>query len=326
MSIFVVFWHMGGGGRSLIFSEDKYLEHVFTMSDFINFHLLLLAVPAFIFVSIYLYASKPVSISTFKKQFTRVFILLTFWPLAFILYRKGFQGLLAIVPSSPVEVIYTALRAGHTIYYFFTSLIICLVISHLFLHLKQNLQLSVFILSIVLLAFLPQLTKMTGLYPLSAYWNPLNFIPLSFAAVLVAQHERNFIKNRKIILLVSLILSVFFSIVEWKYSIAPIFFPGQGYAIPAYTRISLLFSVIAVFLIALSPTIRTNSVIKYMARYSLALYCLHPFFMSPVRHIVAVFVQNETVGLYISIILVVVFSYSIAMLLMKYYLKEEVVV
>lgn len=326
MSIFVVVWHMGGGGRSLVFSKDEYLKHVFTVSDLVNFHLLLLAVPTFIFVSIYLYASKPVSIMRFKKQLGRVFILLSFWPIALILYKNSYQGLLTIVPSSPIDFVYTVLRAGNTIYYFFTSLIICLFTAHFFLQLDRKFQLPVFSVFIIFLIVLPQLTITTGFYPLSAYWSPLNFIPLSLAAVLFAQNQNNILKNRTIVLLFSVVLCALFSIFEWKYSVGSIFFPGQGYAIPAYTRASLVFAVIAIFILALDPRIRVNSAIKYMAKYSLALYCLHPFLISPVKIFVAIFVQEKTVALYVSIMLVVVFSYSIATLLRKYFLKEEVIV
>ncbi len=326
MSIFVVVWHMGGGGQSLVFSKDEYLKHVFTASDFVNFHLLLLAVPTFIFVSIYLYASKPVSIIRLKKQLGRVFILLSFWPIALTLYNNSYQGLLSIIPNSPAEFVYTVLRAGNTVYYFFTSLIICLLAVHFFLQLDRKFQLPIFLVSIVLLAVLPQLTMTTGFYPLSAYWSPLNFIPLSFSAALFAQNQNNILKYRRIALLLSVVLCALFSVFEWKYSVGQIFFPGQGYAIPAYTRTSLVFAVITIFILALDPRIRANSAIKYMAKYSLALYCLHPFLISPVNKYVAIFVQDETVALYVSIMLVVVFSYSIGTLLRKYYLREEVIV
>ncbi len=228
MSIFVVVWHMGGGGQSLVFSKDEYLKHVFTASDLVNFHLLLLAVPTFIFVSIYLYASKPVSIIRLKKQLGRVFILLSFWPIALTLYNNSYQGLLSIIPNSPAEFVYTVLRAGNTVYYFFTSLIICLLAVHFFLQLDRKFQLPIFLVSIVLLAVLPQLTMTTGFYPLSAYWSPLNFIPLSFSAALFAQNQNNILKYRRIALLLSVVLCALFSVFEWKYSVGQIFFPGQG--------------------------------------------------------------------------------------------------
>lgn len=324
MSIFVVVWHMGGGGQSLIFSEDKYLEHVFTVSDFINFHLLLMAVPTFIFVSIFLYTSKPVSSTTFKKQFIRIFILLTFWPTALIIYNGGYQGLLAILPNSTVGFIYTTLRAGNTIYYFFTSLIICLFISYPFIRLKKHIQIWVFSCSVILLIFLPEFTKLTGFYSLSAYWNPLNFVPISFAAVLVSQNKNHILENKKIALCISIVLCIFLSIFEWKYSVGKVFFPGQGYAIPAYTRASLLFSVFAIFILILNPKIKANGIIKYMAKYSLALYCLHPFLMSQIMGFTAILVQNKIVALYMSILLTIAFSYFMAMLLNKYYLREKV--
>lgn len=325
MSIFVVVWHMGGGGRSLIFSKEGYLEHVFTVSDFVNFHLFLLAVPTFIFMSIYLYTSKPISISTLKKRLARIIILLLFWPIALILYQKGHQGLLAIAPNSPADFVYTALCAGNTIYYYFTSLIICLFISHLYLLLNRKLQLLVFLISLILLTSLPQLTKISGLYRLSAYWSPLNFIPLSFAAALLSQYEDIILKNRNRVLLISVILCVFFSIFEWKYSVGKIFFPGQGYAIPAYTRTSILFAVFSIFVIALSPSIKSNSVINFMARYSLSLYCLHPFFIGFAKKCVSAFTQNDTISLYASILLLVLFSYFIAVILRRYFLREEVI-
>ena len=78
VSVFVVIWHMGGGGCSLIFSKEAYLGHVLTLSDFVNFHLLLLAVPTFIFISIYLYASKPICTTSLTKQLSRILVLLSF--------------------------------------------------------------------------------------------------------------------------------------------------------------------------------------------------------------------------------------------------------
>lgn len=326
MSIFVVVWHMGGVGQSLIFSQEGYLGHIFGISDFLNFHILLLAVPTFIFISIYLYASNPVSLLVLKKRLARLIILLSFWPIALIIYSQGFHGLAAIYPFSLSEFIYIILSAGQTIYYFFSSLIICVFVVYFFLKLNQTLQRSIFLSSAILLAFLPQITKVTGFYALSAYWSPLNFIPLSFAAVLFARNRNKIIENRNMFIPLSMLLCVFFSILEWKFSVGQIFFAGQGYAIPGYTRISLLFAVFAIFLIALNPKIKPNRVIKYMSRYSLALYCVHPFLTSPVKKIVLVFVRNQIIGLYISIILVVIFSYCIAMLLKKYYIREEVIV
>ncbi len=67
MSKFVVIWHMGGGGSSFIFSKLDYGKHTFVFSDFLNFHILLLAVPVFIFISIYLFSKTRPSFSILRK-------------------------------------------------------------------------------------------------------------------------------------------------------------------------------------------------------------------------------------------------------------------
>jgi hypothetical protein len=325
MSCFIVIWHMKGAGMSLIFSEERYIEHVFTVSDFVNFHMLLLAFPTFIFISCYLYVLKGVSIVALKKRFRRILILLTFWPIALIIYHNSYHGLKNLLPHSLGNLAVTALTAGNTIYYFFVSLMICLLITHLIAKLNLRFQIFGFVLSVISLASLPALAKVSGFYPLIAHWNPLNFIPLTFAAVLVVQNI-NYIRLKIIILMsVSIVLVVLLSIFEWNYSVGDIFFPGQVYAIPAYARSSLTFGVIVVALLATDPKIKSNSIVRYMSKYSLALFCLHPFLIRPIKNAMAKIVQNELILTYGSIILVILSSYAIAMVL-RIYLKEKVII
>ncbi len=326
MSIFVVVWHTGGAGHSLINSKTEHLEHVFTVSDFVNFHLLLLAVPTFIFMSIFLYATKPIATTRLRKSLVRGSILLTFWPSVMILYIGGYQAILAMVPDSPVGFIYVVLRAGNTNYYFFSSLMVCLFTAHIFLLLNPRVKLLLFLFSVALLASLPELTRWTRFPQLSAYWSPLNFIAITFAAVLTAQNKDLILRNRRALLALSFFLYVLFSVLEWRFSVGEIFFAGQGYALPIYTRTSLMFAVFALIVIALDPRIKSVGLVKYMATYSLGLYCLHPFLISPARKFVAMIVQNETVSLCASRLLVVLSSYAIAMFLRRYYLRDEVVV
>lgn len=325
MSCFIVIWHMGGGGQSLIFSEERYIEHIFTVSDFVNFHILLLAVPTFIFISCYLYVLKGVSTEALKKRIKRIFILLTFWPIAFIIFNNSVSGLLLILTSylsNPAIGVFTALG---TIYYFFVSLMICLLLTHMIAELKLQFKIFGFALSVISLSILPSLTKVSGFYPLSAYWNPLNFIPLTFAAVLVAQNI-NYIRSKIIIIMsFSIVLCIIFSIFEWNYSVGYIFFPGQDYAIPAYTRSSLAFGVIVLALLATDARINSNRIVRYMSKYSLALFCLHPFLMRPITDAMAKIVQNELILTYGSIIFVILSSYAIAMVL-RVYIKDQVII
>ena len=216
------------------------------------------------------------------------------------------------------------MQAGDTIYYFFACVMVCLLITHVAAARKIQVQIAGFVLSTALLSCLPQLSMASGIYSLSAYWSPLNFIPYSFAAVLVARN-RDYIRAQRTRLLgISIALSVVFSNFEWTYSAADIFFPGEGYAIPPYTRSSLVFAVVAIAIIALEPTIKSNAIIRFMAKYALALYCLHQFLIAPIKELVAKVSQNNMVLSYGSLILVILFSYALAMVL-RVYFKEEVI-
>lgn len=324
MSIFVVIWHMNGGGRSLIFSSAKYINHTFTISDFVNFHILLLAVPSFILISNVLYALKKPDNITLHNRIKRILILVTFWPIVLTIYNNSYNGLTALLPHSFSSFLLLFFTAGHTIYFFFISLLACTLITHSIARIRLRIQLFGFVLSLIILASLPALTKVSSIYYISAYWNPMNFIPFPFAAILIAQNMDYVRSHSARIITASLILFILLSIFEWRYSVGSVFFPGQGFAIPAYTRVSLLFGCIALSIIAINPSVRSNTVIKYMADNSLALYCLHPFFMEPANIFLAKLVHNQTVSTFIAIMIIIVLSYLSAWVL-KIYVKERVI-
>jgi hypothetical protein len=325
MSIFVVIWHMNGVGHSLIFSRLNYAKHAFGFSDFLNFHILLLAVPVFIFISIYLFSIKQASFVMLRKRVSRLCLLTTFWPVMLIFYNYGYHKL-ASLPWTPwSNAFYTILQAGQTIYYFFPSLIICLIAAFIYLRLNRVLQIILMLVSLTVLAVLPAFTKLSNIYVLSAYWNPFNFIPLTFAAILVAQNNLFILKRRIFVITLSLLLSLFFAIIEWRYATGSIFFIGQQHAIPAYTRASLLFEVIALFTFAMDPMIKTSSIIRFLSMNSLALYCLHPFLISPISQAISFFIINKTVAIYVSIVLVIIGCYLLAIPLRKWYLREQLI-
>lgn len=324
MSVFVVVWHMEGGGRSLIFSRQRYLEHVFTLSDLVNFHLLLLAVPVFLLVANFLYASRPIDNLALLRRLKRIVILLTFWPPVFMLAKHGTHGFIQHVPTSFGSLVVFILGAGDTIYYFFVCLIASTMMTHYIARLRPGSQCVGAIVSVVLHICLPWLTMSSGFYPLSAYWSPLNVIPFSFAAVLVARNI-HLVESKKIILVSACgVLTIFFAVLEWHYAVGEVFFPGQGYAIPAYTRSSLLFSSLGILTISIDYRIKLNRIVDFMSRYSLALFCIHPFLIDPVKSIVSLYLQDCFLVDYTSIILVILLSYSLAIVL-RGYLKDSVI-
>lgn len=281
LSVSVVAWHMNSFGKSLIFDKNGYVRHVFTLSDLINFQVLILAVPTFFLISCYLYARKNHTMRYCKERVGRFAILAVSWTVAIVIWISGYRGLVSLRPTSLQSFMMTVLSAGHTLYYFFVSLIILTIVTHIFSKLSTILNVIMFVLACVLIFVLPQITITYSLYALSAFWNPMNFVPYPFAAILFARYERFFVERNPqlfiiIVLLAAATLAGFY---EWRFYINGIFFDGQGYALPAYTRLSVVCLSILLLSIGLTKRIRTNGVIDFMSKQSLSLYCLHPFFI-----------------------------------------------
>ncbi len=326
MSICVVALHMKVVGHSSIFSEDGYSEHTFTLSDFVHFHILLLAVPTFIYMSTFLYALKGASRSALTRRFKRILILLTFWPIGLITFYHGFPGLVDLVPHSIGSFIVLLLCAGNTVYYFFVCLLLCLLETHVITKLKVWAQVLGLVLSTVLVAVLPIITRALGLHPLCAYWNPLNFIAFPFAAVLLAGKLEFAQAKRTTLVIICVILCVLFSLLEWKYAAGKVVFHGsEGPAIPPYARDSLLFGTLAAVLVALNPAIRSSAIVRCTAKYALAVYCLHPFLMGAERSLLAKISQSQLILNYGALVLVVLSCYAAARVL-QIYLRDEVIV
>ena len=326
MSICIVIWHMSGAGMSSIFSPVRYHEHVFTLSDFANFHILLLAVPVFMLMSNFLYALGEASPERLGRHLKRILILVTFWPIALIIYKNGYAGLSSLAPDSARSLLVTILRAGNTIYYFFVSLLLSLLATHAIARLSNRLVLLGLILTVFSLALLPQLSKALGYLSLSAFWSPLNFAAYPFAGVLIARNLGYARLHSGAIVATCLGLALLFAIYEWRYTVDGVFFAGQGYAIPAYTRASLLFSAVALVILALDDKIEAGSIVKRMANYALALYCIHPFLIAPVRGLVGLLMSASVYRSSVSIILVITLSYGIARLLRAYYLRDGLLI
>ena len=280
MSVCVVAWHMVLFGTSSIWDKEHYSTHFFTISDLINFHILVLAVPSFILISCYLRAIKNFGLWDLKKQIYRLVLLSVFWTAVSAFWANGARGLLTLVPRSPWDCLVLILTSGHTEYYFFVSLSIALTMTYLASKMPTALNAIFLFISGTILFFLPMLAIELRFDQLVAWWNPLNFIPYSFAGVLIARTHSRLLKTpRRLIVCVTLvILGVLFSLYEWRFDINEIFL-SYGYAIPSYTRVSLLCFCTAALIAFLSPTIPTNGIVRFMSRHSLALYCLHPFFI-----------------------------------------------
>jgi hypothetical protein len=279
-SICVVAMHLGYISPSSIFNKELYMDHRFTLSDFVNFYVLLLAVPVFFIISNYLFLRKPVEWSVCYQYLKRIIKLAIFWPVLLMFDYQGWQ-ILAWLPRSGVDLIWFILSGGNTIYYFFVSLIGLTIITHFSKSIRTRYIAIFFILTTLLVSTLPLISMTTGMYILTIFWNPLNFLPYPFAALLVSRLiDLKLNKQKQIYLMIGWFLLCFLTmIIDWVVYIDAGFFEVSPFAIPAYTRSSLIFISMAVLYFSIKIRPKFNRIIDFMSRYSLGLYCLHIFFV-----------------------------------------------
>lgn len=326
MSVFVVFYHFEILDKSLIFDKVLYRDHSVGWRDLLYFHVLLLAVPVFILISNYLFALKKPGRDALVKNVKRVLILLSFWPVAYILWKQGYGGFKTFIPHSLPQGVELFFSCGFTVYYFFLSLLFANILVYFFTRLSTTANAALFAGSCLVVMALPWLAMETGIGGLSAYWNPLNFAVYPPAAVLLSRFysaEKAGVPHQAGTVALLLAAGVLLAFGEWNWYPHSIHFSGQGHAMPMYTRGSMVFFSVLVLLVALHPKITANGVVRFMAERSLALYCLHPFFLGLADRTVEKAVPSFVVDpRWIAFFIVVAASYLGAAILRPYLQKE----
>ncbi|MEI6560361.1 MAG: acyltransferase [Rhodospirillaceae bacterium] len=323
MSVCVVCWHVRVIGVSDIFNINAYQTHHFDIIDFFNFHVFLLSVPAFLLVSNYLFAIGGAGATLLWRRISRILLLLTFWTFAYLTVFNGFGGAVKMLQSSDRSMLVLILRAGFTIYYFFVSLIICYVATYAVAKASRIIQLVLLVLSVLFLEAAPHIAAATGVLGICSYWNPTNFVPYAVAAVVVASH-REFIGGHRLkVLMASLALAVVLAAWEWHYSIGQVIFLAEKQGLPSYTRGSLVFGAIAVLVLATDPRLRSGRMVKFMSAYSLALYCIHPFFVSGVKGGLDRVLGQGAISTALAVPVIILASY-VTVVVLRLYLRREI--
>ncbi|MBO0698627.1 MAG: acyltransferase family protein [Zavarzinella sp.] len=280
-SVCVVAVHLDYIFPSAIFDPDRYAEHTFTWSDFVNFYILCLAVPVFVVVSTYLYGLKPADGRGLRRRLGRILRLLFFWSLAFQIFFFTGYGFPKHIPRDPGGLGLYLLTGGNTVYYFFVSLALVTVATHYAQRLTDRTVWILFAATTAVVGVLPLLHRATGYLVLGLHANPLNFLPLAFAGVGLARAGDDRGLDR--VGLIALGLGAASAVLDWTAYVDPCFFRVNKFALPAYTRPSLVFFAVAVLVSVVRAQPPGNAVVRFMARHSLAVYCIHPFFV-PVRY------------------------------------------
>jgi surface polysaccharide O-acyltransferase-like enzyme len=283
-SVCVVAVHLGYVFPSAIFDPESYSTHTFTSSDLVNFYLLCLAVPVFVLVSTYLYALRPTDTAGLGRRVGRIVRLLVFWSVAYQIFFFTGYGVPKVVPRDAEGLGLYLLTGGDTVYYFFVCLALVTVATHAAQRLPGRTVWALFVISTAAVGVLPLAHRSTGWLVLGLHANPLNFLPLAFAGVGLARLTRAG-DDRALtrIGLTALGLGAACAVLDWTAYVDPCFFRVNQFALPAYTRPSLVFLSVAVVVWAVRARPTGNAVVRFMARHSLAVYVLHPFFV-PVRY------------------------------------------
>lgn len=323
-SVCVVAVHLGYISPSTIFDPAAYTTHVFGWSDFVNFYVLCLAVPIFVLISTYLYALKAPIAGGLWRRLGRIAKLLVFWSVAFqVFFRTGY-GFLKIIPHEPSDLALYILSGGNTVYYFFVSLILVTAATYASQRLPLATLATLFAASTFAVAFLPLLHRATGMIELAMHANPLNFLPLAFAGVGLARLMQAEDKRRLDRLgLAAFGLAAVSAILDWTIYVDPCFFEVNLFALPAYTRPSLVFLAVAVVVLAIRANPPSNRVVSFMARHSLAVYCLHPFFVPIKYKLVDVFHLTGAAQVLVPLPVVMGLSYACSLVL-PVFLRDDV--
>lgn len=330
-SVCVVAVHLNYLFPSLIFDRRRYTEHTFGPSDLVNFYVLCLAVPVFVLISTYLYATRPTDTAGLGRRLWRIVRLLVFWSVLFQVYMQGGMAAVKNVPNpirEPDELNELGLylmSGGGTYYYFFEALAVVTVVTHLATRLPGRLVWGLFVASTVLVGVLPLLHQELHYRFLAHHANPLNFLPYAFAGVGLARlTAAGADRARDRIGLGCLVLAVPAAVLDWTVYVDRSFFAINQFAIPAYTRPSLVFLAVAVLVLALRSRMPANPVVRFMAVHSLGVYCLHPFFVDIQFKVIEVLGLSGASAALVPWAMVLGLSY-VGSMLMPLFLREDMI-
>lgn len=112
-SVCVVAVHLGYISPSNIFSKEFHIDHSFTLSDFANFYILLLAVPVFFLISNYLFSQKATNFSFCYLYIKRISKIALFWIVLHTIFKYEGWEVIDWLPNTLMGLAYFVLSGGH---------------------------------------------------------------------------------------------------------------------------------------------------------------------------------------------------------------------
>ena len=269
------------------FAQASGNAHSLTAYNILLSQVFCMAVPGFLLIAVFLQAIKNPDWSKVRAHLVDTFFLYAFWVGGWIVWTHGRpeHGVIGLIKFF--------LKGGGWAFYFFVILLIVHTVYAIIRKIpNKGLWFGLFLASaLVMGAFLTMALKSHAWTRIETYWWPVGFLPIPFMALLLARYWPALSVNRMLhrrVLLTSIVLAVAAGIIEWicaadatdaaKLPLRPF--------LPEYLRMSPMLIAFSAILAALKfPS--APQWIRFIARNSLGIFCLHVFILRGVHRVIA---------------------------------------
>ncbi|GFK94172.1 hypothetical protein NNJEOMEG_02012 [Fundidesulfovibrio magnetotacticus] len=318
----VSYWHIVAAPKVTRFAPDILQGFVPTGTDILSMNLLLLAVPVFMQVSMFLYVlNRETKADYFPRRMRQLFIMTLFWATAHnIILEMDVRLFLVSLPYFLGYLIST-----NTSFYFLVSLMIWTAgyeaVRRVFPagELSAARATGLWVASMLVMLAAPWFFQ--GVLQLPYYyWNPMTFIPYLFGGILV----RSLLDNgtlddasragRVVGCLTALWLVL--SVLEWVF-LSRIAWPGypDKYIMPPYARASLCVGALAIVCGAMAFFRKHHPLLERLAGLSFGVFCLHLLLNHWLAPFFSMFAVTDKTVQYV---LVLMLSFAVTYCLKRY--------
>ncbi len=249
--------------------------------DYLYFEMQSSAVPSFILLSMVLFAIKKPNWASNWDRVKKLGYLYAFWVGAWIIATEvrpefTFLGLIVFF-----------LRGGGWLFYTFATLILLTPLCWIAYILPKRAQwCGLFLATCAVIG--TYLWTYQGYRWIKSpyYWLPSCFVMMPFIAVILTPHIfrlKDASAKRYFWIFIMLSIGGLAALIEWYYSVpSELVDPSKRNWVPKHARLSVQFFAIAMLIASLGIQKPVNGIIRFFARNSLGVYCLHPFMLSAI--------------------------------------------
>jgi len=262
--ILVLIWHLQPVTEAMLSSNCFFGTYAWRTVDIFYRYVTLLAVPTFIFVSLYLFIEKTsLNRNYWRKRLLRLVQLFLFWTcIQFIFYLLAGGGLplpfKTIIPNGGPDLPHV----GGSVFYFLFILLKSIVLTFLFLKVPETIKMP---LSVLLIAMSSLYFVLAPIFKISidtmSMKNFYLYVPLAYYLV---KYPQQFMRLR-----IVFIIGYFLAVIYEEFYL--------NNFVAAYGRLSVLLGVLSFISLFLQANITSRRPIEFLSKYSLGIFALHKY-------------------------------------------------